>query len=64
LESKIGGPNTFVVKVVVYQFINTHIEAIVAIAPRREPLETPIKDPTKNTDNHYYSSWNIEKKVS
>ena len=46
------------------QYINTHLEAIVAIAPRREPLETPIKDPTKNTDNHYYSSWNIEKKVS
>ena len=45
------------------QYINTHLEAIVAIAPRREPLETPIKDPTKNTDNHYYSSWNIEKKV-
>ena len=46
-----------------YQFINTHLEEIVKIAPRREPLETPIKDPTKNTDNHYYSSWNIEKKV-
>ena len=28
-----------------------------------EPLETPIKDPTKNTDNHWYSRWNIEKKV-
>ena len=46
-----------------YQFINTHLEEIVKIAPRREPLETPIKDPTKNTDNHYYSSWNIEKKA-
>ena len=46
-----------------YQFINTHLEELVKIAPRREALETPIKDPTKNTDNHYYSSWNIEKKV-
>jgi len=44
-------------------FIRTHLQSIIAIAPRREPLETPIKDPTKNTDNHYYSSWNIEKKV-
>ena len=44
-------------------FIRTHLQSIVAIAPRREPLETPIKDPVKNTDNHYYSSWTIEKKV-
>ena len=43
-------------------FINKHIDRILAIEPRREPLEIPIKDPTKNTDNHYYSSWNIEKK--
>ena len=26
-----------------YDFIRTHIQSIVAIAPRREPLETPIK---------------------
>ena len=26
-----------------YQFINTHLEEIVRIAPRREALETPIK---------------------
>ena len=24
-------------------FINTHLQAIIAIAPRRQPLETPIK---------------------
>ena len=40
------------------QFANTHIERIVAIAPRTEPLETPIDDPTKNTEG-YYNSWNI-----
>ena len=40
-------------------FANANIERIVALAPRTEPLETPINDPTKNTDNHYYSSWNI-----
>jgi hypothetical protein len=43
-------------------FVNKHIDSITAIEPRREPLETPIKDPTKNTDNHYYSMWNIEKR--
>ena len=40
------------------QFANTHIERIVAIAPRYEPLETPINDPTKNTES-YYGGWNI-----
>ena len=40
------------------QFANTHIERIVAIAPRYEPLETPINDPTKNTEG-YYGGWNI-----
>ena len=44
-------------------FIRTHLQSIVAIAPRREALETPIKDPTKNNDNHYYSSWNIEERT-
>ena len=44
-------------------FIRLHLTSIVAIAPRREALETPIKDPTKNTDNHYYSQWNIEKRT-
>ena len=44
-------------------YISKHLQSIVAIAPRREALETPIKDPTKNTDNHYYSQWTIEKKV-
>jgi len=45
------------------EFVNHNIQGMIAIAPRREALETPIKDPTKNTDNHYYSSWNIEKKA-
>ena len=47
-------------------YMQTHIQSIVAIAPRREPLETPIKDPVKETyNNGYYntSSWTIEKKV-
>ena len=44
-------------------FMHKHWISAIALEPRREPLETPIKDPTKNTDNHYYSSWNIEKKA-
>tara|TARA_R100001086_G_scaffold1601_1_gene1101 strand:- start:192 stop:512 length:321 start_codon:yes stop_codon:yes gene_type:complete len=27
-----------------HNFLQTHIQSIVAIAPRREPLETPIED--------------------
>ena len=29
-------------------FMRTHIQRIVALDPRAEPLETPINDPTKN----------------
>ena len=32
-----------------FDFIREHITSIVAIAPRREALETPIKDPYKET---------------
>ena len=44
-------------------FMNKHWISAIALEPRREPLETPINDPTKNTDNHYYSQWTIEKKA-
>ncbi len=49
-----------------FGYLNKHLEEIVKIAPRREALETPIKDPEK-TEHTYgyrsYTSWNIEKKV-
>ena len=39
-------------------FIRKHITSIVAIAPRREPLETKIKDPVKETTtNNYGHTW-------
>ena len=37
------------------QFANTHIERIVAIAPRHTPLETPIDDPTKTVHTSDYT---------
>ena len=37
-------------------FMRTHIQRIVALDPRNEPLETPINDPVK-TDNYY--GWKI-----
>ena len=45
-------------------FAHTHIREILAIAPRTECLETPIKDPTKETHSTAYgynwNNWNIE----
>ena len=40
-----------------FDFMRTHIQRIVALDPRTEPLETPINDPTKN--EHGYHRWNI-----
>ena len=45
-------------------FANEYIEQVIAIAPRTEALETPIKDPTKETHSTAYgynwNNWNIE----
>ena len=54
--------NYFCSQTCLMSFMNNNITRVVALAPRNEPLETPINDPTKNTDNHYYSSWNITEK--
>ena len=44
-----------------HNFMFTHLERIVALAPRHEPLETPIEDP-KKTDRSYYGQWEITEK--
>ena len=43
-------------------FFYKHWQEVIALEPRREPLTTPIKDPTKD-NSRYYNMWNIEKKV-
>ena len=43
-------------------FANKYIEQVIAIAPRTEALETPIKDPTKETTNYGWNRWDIQKK--
>jgi len=61
-----GGGNTwayFCSQGCLMDFMHNNIQRVVAIAPRNEALETPIEDPTKNNDNHYYSSWNIKERV-
>ena len=35
-------------------FINTHLQAIIAIAPRRQPLETPIKVKKTKYESYRY----------
>jgi hypothetical protein len=42
--------------------MHKHWISAIALEPRKEPLTTPIKDPTKD-NNRYYNMWNIEKKV-
>ena len=46
-------------------FFYKHWQQVIAIEPRREALETPIKDPKKETYNngyYNYNTWTIEKK--
>jgi len=40
-----------------FDFIRKHITSIVAIAPRREALETHIKDPKKVTETNSYNNF-------
>ncbi len=39
-------------------FVRTNIQRVVALAPRTEPLETPINDPKKDSES-YYNRWVI-----
>jgi len=39
-------------------FMKNNLIRVVALAPRNEPLETPINDP-KKTDRAYYGQWEI-----
>ena len=38
-------------------FIKEHLNDIIALGPRRECLETPIKDPVKTRHSNNYHSW-------
>jgi hypothetical protein len=44
------------------EFVEKHIQGMIALEPRKEPLETPINDPVKETSEYGWSNWNIEKK--
>ena len=43
------------------EFVEHNIQGMIALAPRREPLETPIKAPEKDT-SRYYSIWSFKKR--
>ncbi len=41
-----------------FDYLTKHLQSIIAIAPRREALETKIKDPVKETTtNNYGYTW-------
>ena len=42
--------------------MHKHWLSAIALEPRREPLTTPINDPTKETNNYGWNMWDIEKK--
>ena len=42
-------------------FANKYIQQVIAIAPRTECLETPIKDPTKERHEYSYGSYTTTK---
>ena len=48
-----------------FDYIRTHLQSMIAIAPRREALETKIKDPVKETTTtpygYTYSNTRIER---
>ena len=39
-------------------FFHKYVNEIIAIAPRPDALETPIKDPIKTPHNNGYYNWN------
>ena len=46
--------NYFCSQTCLHNFISTHIQRIVALDPRNEPLETPIEDPVRKKYTHNY----------
>ena len=63
---QVGIWNHFCNQQCLFDYLQKHIQSIVAIAPRREALETPIKDPVKKTHNngyYNYHNWTIEERT-
>ena len=45
------------------EFANAHVQQIIRIAPRTEPLETPIEDPVKEKTQWGYYNTTIKERV-
>jgi len=53
--------NYFCSQTCIFDFWNANAQRVVALAPRTEPLETPIQDPKKTEHSHEYSSGHVHK---
>jgi len=54
--------NFFCSQTCLMNFIQTHIQRIVALDPRAEPLETPINDPVRDKSEYGYYQSRIEER--
>ena len=54
--------NYFCNQTCLMEFVDKNIRGMIALAPRREPLETPIKDPVKVKpyENANWYNWEIK----
>ena len=46
-----------------FDFVRTHMQRIVALDPRNEPLETPINDPEKKTYQSSYGDYSYTRTI-
>ena len=54
--------NYFCSQTCLHNFIGTHIQRIVALDPRHEPLETPIEDPVREKSEYGYYNTTINER--
>ena len=55
--------NYFCSQSCIFNFWNANVQRVVALAPRTEPLETPIEDPVREKSEYGYYNTTIKERV-